>query len=87
MSPVIRQPSTRSFIRFRLLRNVDLPQPEGPINAVISSDAIFEVDVFERMETAVIQFHVFDGKLHRPSGFIPCLSSIILRNCREEPES
>ena len=34
MSPSMRQPSTRSFIRFRLRRNVDLPQPLGPISAV-----------------------------------------------------
>lgn len=33
-SPSIRQPSTKSFMRLRVLRNVDLPQPEGPISAV-----------------------------------------------------
>ena len=36
----MRQPSTRSFIRFRLLRKVDLPQPEGPMKAVISFSGI-----------------------------------------------
>ncbi len=36
MSPEMRQPSTRSFMRFRLFKNVDLPQPDGPMNAVIS---------------------------------------------------
>ena len=29
-------PGTRSFIRLRVLRKVDFPQPEGPISAVIS---------------------------------------------------
>jgi hypothetical protein len=34
--PVTRAPVMRSFIRFRLRSTVDLPQPEGPIMAVIS---------------------------------------------------
>ena len=33
--PAIRTPSTRSFIRFKHRRRVDLPQPDGPIYAVI----------------------------------------------------
>ena len=33
-SPVMRQPGTRSFIRLNILRNVDFPQPDGPISAV-----------------------------------------------------
>ena len=31
----ILQPSTRSFIRLMDFNNVDLPHPDGPINAVI----------------------------------------------------
>src|SRR5688500_1164423 len=31
--PVIQPPSTSSCIRFRVLRKVDLPQPDGPIRA------------------------------------------------------
>ena len=34
MSPVCRTPSMRSFMRLRLRRRVDLPQPDGPMNAV-----------------------------------------------------
>ena len=34
--PSMRTFGTRSFIRFRVLRKVDLPQPEGPMRAVIS---------------------------------------------------
>ena len=34
MVPVIFTLSIRSFIRFRQRRRVDLPQPEGPMNAV-----------------------------------------------------
>ena len=36
ISPVTRQPSMVSFIRFRQRMNVDLPQPEGPIMAMTS---------------------------------------------------
>ena len=32
--PVIFTPGIRSFIRSRVLRKVDLPQPEGPMRAV-----------------------------------------------------
>src|SRR5574344_1537223 len=35
ISPSILTPGTRSFIRFKVLRKVDLPHPEGPIRAVI----------------------------------------------------
>ena len=59
---MIRHPSTRSFIRFRLLRNVDLPQPEGADKRGDLPRRDIQVDVFERMEAAVIQLHVFDGK-------------------------
>ena len=31
----------RSFIRLKQRRNVDLPQPEGPMNAVTSFSGIF----------------------------------------------
>jgi hypothetical protein len=36
ISPSTRAPTTRSFIRFRVRRTVVLPQPDGPMNAVIS---------------------------------------------------
>jgi len=34
ISPVSRVPGIRSFIRFSNLKKVDLPQPDGPMNAV-----------------------------------------------------
>src|SRR5262249_44459290 len=34
MLPLCRVPSIRSFMRLSRRRNVDLPQPEGPIRAV-----------------------------------------------------
>src|SRR5262245_5593843 len=34
MSPVTRVPSIRSFMRLRVRRKVDLPQPDGPIRAI-----------------------------------------------------
>src|SRR5918995_4955209 len=33
--PSVRTPSTRSFMRFRQRSSVDLPQPDGPMNAVM----------------------------------------------------
>ena len=36
MLPVILHSGTKSFILFKDLSTVDFPQPEGPINAVIS---------------------------------------------------
>lgn len=35
MAPSLRVPSIRSFMRFMQRRKVDLPQPDGPMNAVI----------------------------------------------------
>ena len=34
--PVTRQLSMVSFIRFKVRKKVDLPQPDGPINAITS---------------------------------------------------
>ena len=34
--PSMRQPSTRSFMRLSVFKNVDLPQPDGPIRAVMA---------------------------------------------------
>ena len=36
MEPVTLADSIVSFIRFRQRRNVDLPQPDGPISAITS---------------------------------------------------
>ena len=56
----IRQPSTRSFIRFRVWSSVDLPQPDGPMNAVMSCCLDLQVDVLERLEIPVIEVKVLD---------------------------
>ena len=40
ISPVILQSGMRSFMRLSDFKKVDLPQPEGPINAVISFSRI-----------------------------------------------
>jgi hypothetical protein len=37
ISPVTRALATVSFMRFKVRRKVDLPQPEGPMNAVTLS--------------------------------------------------
>ena len=41
--PVILQPATKSFILLSVFMNVDLPQPDGPINAVISFSLILRL--------------------------------------------
>src|SRR5262245_36379610 len=41
--PSTRAPSIRSFIRFRTRRNVDLPQPDGPIRAVTEHSGMVSV--------------------------------------------
>ena len=41
MSPSIRTPSIRSFRRLMQRSSVDLPQPEGPMKAVICFSGIF----------------------------------------------
>ena len=41
--PSILTPSTKSFIRFNVFKNVDLPQPDGPINAVTAFSCISTV--------------------------------------------
>jgi hypothetical protein len=35
-APSTRAPGTMSFMRFNVRRNVDLPQPDGPMSAVTS---------------------------------------------------
>ena len=40
MSPSMRTPSTRSFRRLKQRSSVDLPQPEGPMKAVIFFSAM-----------------------------------------------
>ena len=46
---------TRSFIRLRVLSSVDLPQPDGPMKAVISFSGIRDGDVLERVKGSVMQ--------------------------------
>src|SRR5204863_651082 len=44
--PAVLTPSTRSFILLKQRKSVDLPQPEGPMNAVIFFSGIFIVMSF-----------------------------------------
>ena len=54
----------RSFIRFRDRSSVDLPQPDGPIKAVISLWPNDQVDTGHRPEVTVVDVHV--GALDHP---------------------
>ena len=46
MEPVMRTESMRSFIRLKQRRNVDLPQPEGPMKAVTRRSPMVSVMSF-----------------------------------------
>ena len=43
---VNRQSSTKSFMRFKVFSSVDLPQPEGPMKAVISFSGMLILMLF-----------------------------------------
>ena len=58
--PSTRAPSMRSFIRLKQRSTVVLPQPDGPMNAVISCWRIVEVDVAHGPERAVVDREVLD---------------------------
>jgi hypothetical protein len=56
-----RSPSTRaigivSFIRFKVRRNVDFPQPDGPIKAIDFALGNFKRNVVQRLRFAVKKF-------------------------------
>ena len=72
MSPVIRQFSTRSFMRLSERSSVDLPQPDGPMNAVISFSLISRLISCRGVKIAVMQIHIvnFDLIFHVHSPFI-----------------
>ena len=53
--PLKRNPRTRSFMRFRQRSTVLLPQPEGPMNAVICALLDGDLRVAHGLESAVIQ--------------------------------
>jgi hypothetical protein len=64
MLPVTRAPSTRSFIRLRQRRKVDLPQPDGPIRAVTCRRGKAMLRLCRASELAIIEveiFHFDDG--------------------------
>ena len=77
--PWILQPSTRSFMRFRVFISVDLPQPEGPMNAVISRSRISRLIFFSAWKLPVIQVQIFYFKFCGlfPSYFPPCFPLVI----------
>ena len=50
-------------MRLRVLSSVLLPQPDGPINAVMCVARNAQVDVLERMKSSVIQIEVFNFQL------------------------
>ena len=55
IGPSTRAPGTMSFIRFSERRNVDLPQPDGPMSAVTWFGQDLEVDAFEDPMAAVVE--------------------------------
>ena len=61
----MRQPGVRSFMRLKERSRVDLPQPEGPMMAVILFSWTDQVDVRQGAEFAIIHSQVFDLHLGR----------------------
>ena len=49
-----------SCIRLSVRRNVDLPQPDGPMNAVTERGSTVMRDVLDRLEAAVVDVEVLD---------------------------
>ena len=55
----MRTPGTRSFMRFRVFKKVDLPQPEGPISAVISRSPTSSEMLFSALKSPYQRFRSF----------------------------
>ena len=66
MLPVILTSGIRSFIRLRDFKNVDFPQPEGPMSAVMACSGI----------SSVISLSAWDGPYQRHISFIEIIVSI-----------
>ena len=62
-APSTRVPGMMSFIRFSVRRNVLLPQPDGPMNAVTTFGWMPMRDVLERALRAVVEVQVADVDL------------------------
>ena len=58
-SPSMRTPGTRSFMRFRVFKKVDFPQPEGPISAVISRSPTSSEMLFSALKSPYQRFRSF----------------------------
>ena len=63
--PSTRVPGMMSFIRFSVRRNVLLPQPDGPMNAVTRFDRSWTEMSVQRALRAVIEVHPFDVDFDR----------------------
>ena len=66
----MRAPSIRSFIRFRQRRNVVLPQPDGPISAVISFFRIGRLMSRTARNVAVVHGEIGDAEHHLADGLV-----------------
>ena len=55
--PSTRAPGMMSFIRFSVRRNVLLPQPDGPMNAVTTIGLNPDRDVLQGPRLAVVEVH------------------------------
>ena len=52
-SPTARWPGYSAYMRLNTRSSVDLPQPEGPMNAVMAAIGQRQVDVLQRLDLAV----------------------------------
>ena len=58
ISPSARCSGYSSYMRLKVRSSVDLPQPDGPMNAVTLLLGDVEVDVLQRVEPAVVEIEV-----------------------------
>ena len=75
--PRARVPGIRSFIRLIVRSSVDLPQPDGPMSAVIRCGRDVDRDVLHRPEGAVVERHVVEGAGPRAAvGSAPSVAAV-----------
>ena len=84
-------PGMRSFIRLIVRSRVDLPQPDGPMSAVIWFGVNVDRHVLHRPERAVVERHVLqaDDRLRRgsASGAMSCACASEATAAADEPSA
>src|SRR5690242_8377122 len=77
--PRARAPGTTSCIRLRQRRKVDLPQPDGPISAVICRGATSRLMLSSALNAPYQAFRLLTASADGPPTSGACVSSIVGR--------